>query len=105
VERRAEVDRAAGVADWDPTRGDLPEIRDECCADVPLEAQPRSGTEGAGRVGAQESGAGLAETGRGIRAGAGAEGLGGGCVKKSLRAQGTQITRGNLRWLARCSIV
>ncbi len=46
----AEVDGVTGVADEDPDRGDLPEIHDECGADVPLEAQPRSGHEEARRV-------------------------------------------------------
>jgi hypothetical protein len=50
VERRTEVDGAAGVADRDPARGDLPEIRHECRADVPLEAQPRSGLKEPGEL-------------------------------------------------------
>jgi len=77
LERRSETDGAAGVAHRGALGGDWSEVCGELGSYVPLEGQPRSGAQGARRTGA--------------------EGLGGGRGKKHLRAQGTHMTRGDVR--------
>ena len=94
MDRRAEVDGAAGVAYRDLDRGDLPKIRDECCADVPLEAQPRSGAEGARRVGAKESGAGLKKRVEELERALGRKALEVDVLKKAFELKGLKLPEG-----------
>ena len=53
MECRTEADGPPGMADRDSV-GDLSEIRDECRADVQVEAQPRPRVQGVGGDGAEE---------------------------------------------------